>query len=231
MAILHGQSNYRRLFVVAIGLTCTAALAIGLTIWWLRSDAIADASKDSSNLAIVLADQTENSIQSIDLVLTEIKNYEELLGTKTPDDFDRVLRSEDTYRFLMERLSRLQQADSISLVDKDGKLVNTTQQWPSPGINLSDRKHFQHFKSKDDKDIYISDAQVNRINGTQGITFSKRINGANNTFLGVVAVAVRLTYFQQIYKSIASLPDQMFTLLHRDHAEECIVGAVDAFTE
>jgi len=216
MAILHGQSNYRRLFVVAIGLTCTAALAIGLTIWWLRSDAIADASKDSSNLAIVLADQTENSIQSIDLVLTEIKNYEELLGTKTPDDFDRVLSSEDTYRFLMERLSRLQQADTISLVDKNGKLVNTTQQWPSPRINLSDRKHYQHFKSKDDKDIYISDAQVNRINGTQGVTFSKRINGANNTFLGVVAVAVRLTYFQQIYKSIASLPDQMFTLLHRD---------------
>src|SRR5450755_1122486 len=116
MSMLHAQSNFRKLFVVAIGFTGMAAVAIGLTIWWLRSEAVADASKDSSNLAIVLADQTENSIQSIDLVLTEIKNYEELLGTKTPNDIDGVLGGEDTHQFLMERLSHLQQADSISLL-------------------------------------------------------------------------------------------------------------------
>ena len=169
-----------------------------------------------SNLAVVLADQIANSIQSIDLVLTEIKDREEIRSTQTPNDFDRVLRGEDTHQFLMERLSHLQQAEFISLVDKNGKLVNTTQQWPSPGIDLSDRAHFQHFKNNDDKSIYISDALVDRIKGTQVIFFSKRINGANNTFLGEVLVGVRLTYFEHIYKSIASLPDQTFLLLHRD---------------
>jgi hypothetical protein len=59
----HAQSKFRRLFVVAIGLTCTAALAIGATIWWLRGDKIADAYLDSSNLAIVLAGQIENSAE------------------------------------------------------------------------------------------------------------------------------------------------------------------------
>ena len=76
MSMVHAQSNFRKLFVVAIGLTCTAALAIGLTIWWMRADEIADAFLDSNNLAVVLADQTANSIQSIDLVLTEIKGQE-----------------------------------------------------------------------------------------------------------------------------------------------------------
>ena len=32
MSIVHAQSNFRKLLVVAIGLACTAALAIGLTI-------------------------------------------------------------------------------------------------------------------------------------------------------------------------------------------------------
>ena len=82
MSMVHAQSNFRKLFVVAIGLTCTAALAIGLTIWWLRSDAIADAFKDSSNLAVVLADQTANSIQSIDLVLTGIQYQIEILSAQ-----------------------------------------------------------------------------------------------------------------------------------------------------
>ena len=77
MAIVYAHSNFRKLLVVASGRTCAAALAIGETIWWLRSDAIRDVSKDTANLSVVLADQIANSIQSIDLVLTEIRNQEE----------------------------------------------------------------------------------------------------------------------------------------------------------
>ena len=121
MSIVHAQSNFRKLFIVAIGLTCTAALAIGLTIWWLRADAIHDASKDTANLAIVLADQTANSIQSIDLVLTAIKGQEEIRAAQTPNDIDRVLSGEETHQFLMEHLSRLQQAEFISAGGQEWK--------------------------------------------------------------------------------------------------------------
>jgi diguanylate cyclase (GGDEF)-like protein len=216
LSIRARQSSFHFLLAIAAGLTCTSALAIGLTIWWLHSDAIADASTDSSNLATVLAHQMDNSLQSIDLVLTEIKNREENRGAQTPNDIDRVLRGEDTYQFLTERLSRLQQAEFIALVDKDGNLVSTTREWPSPKISLSDRTYFQHFKNNDDKDVYISNSLIDRVKGLQVIIFSKRINGANNAFLGVVVVGVRLAYFQQIYESIASISDQSFLFLHRD---------------
>jgi diguanylate cyclase (GGDEF)-like protein len=216
MSIVHAQSNFRKLLVVAIGLACTAALAIGLTIWWLRSNAIADASKDSNNLAIVLADQTANSIQSIDLVLTEIQGQVEIRQARVSNHVDRVLRDEGTYKLLTERLSRLQQADFIGLLDNNGRIVNTTRQWPSPGNDVSYRDYFQYFKSNNDKSIYIGNSDVDPLSGAQVIFFSKRINGADNTFLGVITIGVRLTYFQHIYKSIESVRDEMFVLLHRD---------------
>jgi diguanylate cyclase (GGDEF)-like protein len=216
LSIRARQSSFHFLLAIAAGLTCTSALAIGLTIWWLHSDAITDASTDSSNLATVLAHQMDNSLQSIDLVLTEIKNREEDPGAQTPNYIDRVLRGEETYQFLTERLSRLQQAEFIALVDKDGNLVSTTRQWPSPKISLSDRSYFQHFKNNDDKAVYISNSLIDRVKGLQVIIFSKRINGANNAFLGVAVVGVRLAYFQQIYESIASISDQSFLFLHRD---------------
>ena len=128
----------------------------------------------------------------------------------------RIFRNEDTYRFLLERLPRLQQAEFFGLVDKNGNLVNTTRQWPTPKINVSDRPYFSHLKNNDDKDIFISNSLFDRGKGLQVITFSKRIDGPNNEFLGVVVVGVRLSYFQQIYESIASLSDQSFLLLHRD---------------
>jgi diguanylate cyclase (GGDEF)-like protein len=219
MSMGHAQSNFSKLFVVAVGLTCAAALAIGLTIWWLRSEAIADASKDSNNLAVVLADQIANFIQSIDLVLSEIQGQLAVRGSPAPsDDHSHGLGGEDTHRFLMERLSHIPQAEFISLVNKNGKLVNTTQQRPTREIDLSDRAHFQHFKNNDDKGIYIGDAVINRINGAHVVAFGKRINGANNEFLGEVFVGVKLTYFERIYKSISLLSDQTFLLLRRDGA-------------
>jgi diguanylate cyclase (GGDEF)-like protein len=216
MSIVHAQSNFRKLFVVAIGFTCTTVLSIGLTIWWLRSDAIKDVSKDTTNLAIVLAEQTTHSIRSIHLVLNEIKERLELLGVQAPNDFDRVFRDEGTHQFLIDRLSHLPQADFIRLVDKNGMLVNTTTEWPWSAVDVSHTAHFQHFKNNDDKGIYINNFQIDPIQGKQVVFFSLRINGANDTFLGMVVVGVRVNYFENIYKSIASLPDQSFLLLHRD---------------
>ena len=209
------QSRFHLLLAVAGGLTCAAALAIGLTILWLRSDAMANASRDSGNLATVLAHQLENSVQSIDLVLTEIKDKEELRAQQVPINLDGNFR-EETYRILMERQSRLRQAEFIAVVDKNGDLVSTTRQWPTPKINIYDRPYFQHLKRANEKGVYISATLYDRIKGMPVIILSKRINGANNAFLGAVVVGVRLAYFQHIYESIASLPDQSFLLLHRD---------------
>jgi hypothetical protein len=78
MSIRAGKLRFQFLLAGAAGLACAAAVTIGLTINWLRADAIAAASRDSGNLAAVLSDQIANSIQSIDLILNEIKAEEEL---------------------------------------------------------------------------------------------------------------------------------------------------------
>ena len=216
MSIRAGKLRFHFSLAGAAGLTCAAAVAIGLTIYSLRADAIAEASRDSSNLAVVLADQISNSIQSIDLILSEIKAEEELRSAEMPKQFDRVHWSEDTHQYHVERLSHLPQADFITLADKNGKLVNTTQQWPTPKVDLSDRPYFRHFKNNDDQGLFIGDVLINRVVGTQFVSFAKRINDGGNSFLGVVLVGVRLTYLQNVYQSIASLPHRSFVLLHRD---------------
>jgi diguanylate cyclase (GGDEF)-like protein len=214
--LTHIQSRFYFLLAGAAALTCAAALTIGVTIWWLHSEAIANASNNTGNLATVLAHQIDNSVQSIDLVLTDIADQEHLNSALTPNDIDHVFRGQETNQFLLERLSHLPQAELITLVDKNGEVVNTTEAWPSASIDLSDRAHFQHFKSHDDKGIYISDTLISRSRGTPIVAFSKRISDANNAFIGEVVVSVRLSYFQHIYESIASLPDQSFLLLRRD---------------
>jgi diguanylate cyclase (GGDEF)-like protein/PAS domain S-box-containing protein len=67
------------------------------------------------------------------------------------------------------------------LVDKGGRLVNTSRVWPTAASDFADRDYFRHFSlgSGNDSGIYISKMLVNRISGKPMIFFSKRINGPN----------------------------------------------------
>ena len=210
------HNNFRKLSYIAVGLITLSVLAIVLTVWSLRSDAIKDAETDTSNIATVLSEQFARSIQSIDIVLTDISEQSEAQSPLTQNEFDKRIPSHDFYEFLKERLGRLSQADFIGINDNNGQVSITTLQWPTPKLDVTDREYFQHFKNNNDPGIYISGPLTNRISGAPTIIFSRRINDPNNKFLGVVLVGIRLSYFEGIYSSITRLHDQSFLLLHRD---------------
>ena len=90
MSIRADRSRFRFLIAIAAGLLGAAVLAIGLTVWWLRADEIGDATRDTGNLATVLAEQTNLAVQSIDLVLNEIQERLENLGARTQDNFGHL---------------------------------------------------------------------------------------------------------------------------------------------
>jgi len=216
MSLRADRSRFRFLVAIAAGLLGAAVLAIGLTVWWLRSDAIDDATKDSDHLAIVLAEQTNRAVQSIDLVLDEIQKRLENLGARTQDNFGHLQQDITTYHSLTDSLSHLSQAALIALIDKNGRVVVTTQKWPTPTIDLTNRDYYPHFKNNDDKGIYVGKPVADHITGLETIFFGKRINDSNNAFLGMIVVGVRLSYFQHIYNSITSFPDQLFLLVRND---------------
>jgi diguanylate cyclase (GGDEF)-like protein len=216
MSVQAERSGFRNLVVVAAGILGAAVIALGLTVWWLRSDAIDEASKNAANLAIVLAEQTTRSIQSIELVLNEVQEHVKGVGATTPDAFRRLLQGKSTYYALTERLSHLSNATLIALIDSDGRIVSSTNQWPLPVTDVSDHENFQHFKSNDDNGIYIAKPVVDRFKAEKIVLFSKRLSDANHVFVGMISVGVKLSYFQEIYGSIDSLPDQTFVLLRTD---------------
>ncbi|MBI2713570.1 MAG: EAL domain-containing protein [Rhizobiales bacterium] len=208
--------TFRTLICVAFALVALSVMAIGLTIWGLRSDATRDAETDTGNIAVVLSEQLARSIQSVDITLTEIREQLEPKIEPTQNNFDRHIRNPDIHSFLSERLARLTQADFIALVDRNGQLATTTRLWPTPKNDFSDRDYFKHFKNKNDTGIYISSLQVNRVSGTRMMFFSKRLSGRDNEFLGVVVTGIRLTYFESVYNAITRLRDQSFLMLRRD---------------
>ncbi|MEI9804463.1 MAG: EAL domain-containing protein [Pseudolabrys sp.] len=205
------RNDFRALRGVAIGLILLFVAAIGLTVWGLRSDAIHDAENDTGNIATVLSGQLARSIQSVDIVLSDVRDQALAQGAQSSDE---NLRTYDFYKSLHKSLERLPQADAIALVDKTGRVVTSTTQWPPTGTDVSDRDYFQYLKYTNDKGIYISSLMKNRVTGVRSIFFTKRLSGPNDEFMGLILIGLRLAYFESIYQSITALRDQSFVLLH-----------------
>jgi diguanylate cyclase (GGDEF)-like protein len=221
---LFGKAASNRTFVVRTIIRCSfacmaaAVTVIGFTVWTLRSDAIRDESKDVGNIATVLAEQTSRSLLAVDLVLTEIQDHLRTIGIVSTDDFKAGLKNKETFSFLRDRLSRLVQADVITLADNQGDVVNVSREWPTPKVNISDREYFRYFAKTPDSKMFVAAPVSSRASGQTVIFFSKRISGPDGSFLGLVLVGLDPTYFRNIYESIISLHEQSFDLVRSDGA-------------
>ena len=208
--------TFRSLICVAAGVLGLAVVAIVFTIWALRRDAGEDAARETGNSATILAEQTSRTVQSIDIVLTELQERIYRMGATTPDNFRSLTDTEQMHQLMVERLARLPQAMAIGLADETGILWTTTRRWPRPTIDLSDREYFIAHKNTRGLGIFIGEPTKNRVNGEWTVQFSRRMEGPNGEFLGVIFIGTETSYFRNIYDSIRALGGQSITLLRDD---------------
>jgi len=200
----------------AVLLIAAAVLAIGITVWHMRQDALDTALANTENLATVLAEQTSRSVQAVDLVVRDVQDMVSGLGVATPDDFRRMLATQSVHQFIRSRADRLPQADNIALIGADGMRVNNSTDWPVIAADLSDRDYFRHFKAQDDPGLFIAEPVVSRATNVWTIFIGRRVNGRDGAFLGIVLASMPLQVFTGLYTSIDPSQHDSLMLLRRD---------------
>jgi len=209
--------GHGRTWIVACGLLLAAlAVAIGVAVWDLRQVVLAEAVSNTENLAIVLAEQTSRSVQSVDIVLREVQDRVAALDVTTPAEFRDVLRKREMHDFLRGRLERLPQADAIALFGADGIRVNSSFEWPAENTDISGRDYARHFAAQDDRDLYIGQPLISRATNAWSLVLGRRMNSPTGEYLGLVLAAVPLKVFHDLFRSINLPPSESLMLLRRD---------------
>jgi len=101
-----GHARARHL-VVACGLIIGLALA-GSMSWLiddLRANHLEHARQHLGNLAIVVAEELDWSVQGIDLLQLELIDHMRLIGVDSPESFDRLLSSLEAHHDLARRFA------------------------------------------------------------------------------------------------------------------------------
>src|SRR5262245_13008022 len=97
------------LSMAAILLLVIAAGSLGWAVWQLRIDARRDAYEETGNLALVLAGQLSRFLQTIDVVLAEVRDDLNALNTESTTSWRQALTSESMHDKLKGKLARIPQ--------------------------------------------------------------------------------------------------------------------------
>ncbi len=217
------------LFIVAVSL-CLCGL-LYLQLEQSRRQDLAVAKMASGNLTRAMAQQAEDTVRAADLVMTSLVDW-------IQDDGYGAVQRPRLQRIFARRAQQLDQLHGIFLFDREGQWVITSFANLPRGNGVADREYFKFHQQNASTVAHIGPAIRSRENGEWIIPISRRVNDQVGNFQGVLMAGIRMSYFDQFFKSF-SLDDSgiMFmaltdgTLLARRPFDESLINTSVAHGE
>ncbi|NVZ96403.1 diguanylate cyclase [Pseudomonas sp. D6002] len=118
---------------------------------------------------------------------------------------------------LFDRSEAAPYKGDILLLDKDGNVIADSALQTPKSANFADRDYFQAHRQNPDLGLFISRPFMARCvcDDQWRIAFSRRVSGPDGRFLGVAVATMRLSYFQQLFRSLNIGSDSTINLINR----------------
>ena len=204
--------------VVAIGGLLIVALILTATVTIVRSknQQLDSAAHELSQLSLTLSEETARTMQSVGLMLTDVQSRLDVAGVATPDDFAGYVETKDFYQYLRDKIRDVSHIDALVILDQNGRIVNSSRAWPSQPVVLSDRDFFLANRDRPGTSSFVGVPVHSRVTGEWVINVTRRINGPNGEFLGVIACIMQIEYFQEFYRAVSGGSGRTISLFRRD---------------
>lgn len=213
MKRLSDRGSVKRL-ALAGALAVVAALgALGLFVMKMRQDALADAATNASNLASILSEQVDRTIDALDTSLRTTVRLLEGLEDVSLTDF--VRRPEFVNELALEQ-RHLSPARLFGIADESGQIVSGAHGDKYTRVNVADRDYFKTLKNRPGNGLLISRPVLNRATETWIIVLARRLETRSGRFLGIVFFGVEPWKLLQTSHAITSVNGQSFALFDKD---------------
>ncbi|HYZ43003.1 MAG TPA: ATP-binding protein, partial [Stellaceae bacterium] len=197
-----GSPSNHRLALIGVAVICMTAIAAGLTIWDLHRQAIDTSAQQVQNLGVAFAEQTSRTLQAVELTLDETRERIVSVGLTTRAQFEQLLGDDEWHQFLADRVKNLPQAEALSLVGADGKLVNSSRRRAGSGGDLSELGFVEYFRLHNEATSYFSRPGKSRSPGVWKVYVARRINSPDGEYLGTVVATIQTDYLDPFYQAI-----------------------------
>src|SRR5712672_4092484 len=131
------------------GVFLIAAITIGTTIMAgnFRERALNSSKRELENTVLLLARHFDKQFEDFTVIQKDAIRQIQLTGITSPDIFRGEMATLEWHEVLRVRAEGYSDVAGVNLFDSEGVLINSSDTWPVPDINVSDRPYFKAFKS------------------------------------------------------------------------------------
>ncbi len=184
------------IIVGALVIACFMVSLCGVVLFQSREDALERARENSRNVALIAERDIERNFELYALSLQAVID-----GVRDPSIM--ALPPAVRRAALFDRAASASYLGSMLVLDSKGNVVLDSLSDTPPKNNFSDRVYFTTQRDRPDAGLYISDPFHSRLRSdSPSIALSRRISRADGSFGGVALVAVRLTYFHDLFSGL-----------------------------
>src|SRR5579871_6465635 len=205
-------------WLVVGGLLLITAIAVGTTIMagTFRDRALEGAQHQLDNTVLLMARHFDQELEDFMAIQREIVAQIEASRISSSRDFRAQLSSTEWHEVLRLRLRAFTDVAGVNVFDSSGTLVNSSEHWPVPDVNIADRNFFKAFKSGSPFERFRIELVQGRFQGGWATVVACKVSGPNGEFLGVVTRALTPAHFERFFASITLAPGASISMHHRD---------------
>lgn len=202
--------------VCAVALITAIAAGTSILLFHFRDRALADSERELTNTALILAEQSDQAFQAIDVVEKSLIERMKSHGIISSEALERQMSGQDVHLTLKDKISGLPDVEDVSLFNSEGNLINFGRFWPIPALNVADLDYFKALKFDAHLTSVVSAPVLNPTTGTWTVYLARKITGPNGEFLGAVTGGLALQYFENFFGTIALGSGSAIALFRRD---------------
>ena len=176
--------------------------AIGLIVY-LHALQIAEGQRGASNLAYVLSDETDRSLQSVSSAVSSVADRLGQMGLTSQDALRVAASGADFRAALLERVGQNAVLDSLFVVVGDGRIVDPAFDGAFAPSSAVVHDFISDMRRLEPEAVHVSTPFQSGEAGTWLVNVSKRVSARDGAFLGAVSGVARLASVGDLLEKVA----------------------------
>ncbi len=193
-----------------IACTCLLLLATSVRDLWRVHDNNVELTQTATATATrLVAEQVDDTLQTADSIVASLVERVEAEGVG-PEARNRL------YRLMTSLAAALPAIHEMGITDRDGNAIVKSLVPDPRGLNYRERGYFAFHTSHPDRGPFVGARIRSKIDGSYNVTVTRRWNGADGSFAGVVVTSVSMQAFQRLFDQMQRRSGGVIALLSED---------------